>query len=47
MKSFISFNISNRLNKRISKLGKTLIKGTFNVSINIINATKDIIETNK
>ena len=39
--------ISKRLNKRISNPGKTLINGTFNVSINIINATKDIIETTK
>jgi hypothetical protein len=31
----------------ISRPGKTLIKGIFNVSINIINAAKDIIETTK
>ena len=45
--NFISFNISKRLNKTISNPGKIFIKGNFSVSNKIINATDEIIKTNK
>ena len=47
MNSFISFNVSKRLNNIISNPGNTLIRGVFRVSRNIINATKDIMKTIK
>ena len=45
MNSLISFIVSNKLNKIISRLGKILINGVFNVSKIIIKATNDIIKT--
>ena len=47
MNNFISFNVSKRLNKIISNPGKILINGVFKVSIKIIIATKDTINTIK
>ena len=47
MNSFISFNVSKRLNNITSNPGKTLFSGVFRVSSRIINATKDIINTIK
>ena len=47
MNNFISFNVSKRLNKIISNPGKILINGVFKVSIKIINATNDTINTIK
>ena len=43
----MSFNVSNRLNKINSKLGKIFIKGVFKVSINIIKARNVITKTIK
>ena len=47
MNNLISFKVSKRLNKNISNCGKILIKGLFNVSNKIINAMKEITNTNK
>jgi hypothetical protein len=44
MKRYISFNVSNKLNKINSKFGKKEYNGDLNVSRSIISPTKDIIE---
>ena len=41
----MSFKVSNRLNKINSRFGKISYRGLLKVSISIINATKEIIET--
>ena len=43
MNSFISFNVSKRLNNINSNSGYTLFSGVFRVSSRIINAKKDIL----
>ncbi len=47
MNNLTSFNVSKRLNRKISNCGKMLINGDFKVSIKIIREIKEITKTNK